>query len=105
RRASSRGTRGPRVRPRVHLQELVTPPAGFAPCRRLLPTSDQLMATVHAELRRLAALDRQQAEIVELKYFGGLTVEDIGEVLNTSVSTIKREWSTAKPWLRRYMRG
>lgn len=47
-------------------------------------------------LKRLAALDAQQAKIVELKFFVGLTNEDAGKVLGISVSTVKREWRMAK---------
>jgi RNA polymerase sigma factor (TIGR02999 family) len=60
---------------------------------------------LHAALTELAAFDPRQAEIVELRYFAGLTVEEIAEVLNTSVSTVKRDWTTAKLWLRRQMLG
>ena len=47
----------------------------------------------------LAAIDPQQSRIVELRFFGGLTVEETAEVLKLSPATIKREWSTAKAWL------
>ena len=60
---------------------------------------------LHDALSLLAKLDPRQAEIVELKYFAGLTVEEIAVVLSTSVSTIKREWTTAKLWLRLRMQG
>ena len=60
---------------------------------------------VHEALSALAELDARQADIVEMKYFGDLTVEEIAEVLNTSVSTVKREWATAKLWLRQRMQG
>ena len=50
-------------------------------------------------LKQLALLDPQQRRIVELRFFGGLTVEEAAEVLQVSPATIKREWSTAKAWL------
>jgi RNA polymerase sigma factor (TIGR02999 family) len=50
-------------------------------------------------LKELAKFDEQQAKIVELKFFGGLTNEEIAEVLGVSDSTIKREWRSAKAWL------
>jgi RNA polymerase sigma factor (TIGR02999 family) len=50
-------------------------------------------------LTRLAALDARQARIVELRFFGGLTVEETAEVLNVSPATVKREWNVAKAWL------
>ena len=51
-------------------------------------------------LLRLAALDPQQAAIVELRYFGGLTVDETAEVIGISTATVKREWAIAKAWLR-----
>ncbi|HEV2834842.1 MAG TPA: sigma-70 family RNA polymerase sigma factor [Pyrinomonadaceae bacterium] len=52
-------------------------------------------------LKDLELLDPQQSRIVELRFFGGLTVEEAAEVLHVSPATIKREWSTAKAWLYR----
>jgi RNA polymerase sigma factor (TIGR02999 family) len=56
-------------------------------------------------LDRLAGIDAQQSRIVELRFFGGLTIEEAGEVLGLSPSTIKREWRLAKAWLRRELAG
>jgi RNA polymerase sigma-70 factor, ECF subfamily len=50
-------------------------------------------------LERLEALDPRQGRIVELRFFSGLTVEEIAEVLGISTPTVKREWSSAKAWL------
>lgn len=55
-------------------------------------------------LTRLAALEPQQSRIVELRFFGGLTVEEVAEVMGISPATIKREWSMAKAWLYREIR-
>ncbi len=52
-------------------------------------------------LTKLATLDAQQSEIVELRFFGGLTVEETAEVLSLSPATVKREWGAAKLWLLR----
>ena len=52
-------------------------------------------------LNQLALIDPRQSRIVELRFFGGLTVEEAAEVLHVSPVTIKREWSTAKAWLYR----
>jgi RNA polymerase sigma factor (TIGR02999 family) len=60
---------------------------------------------LHEALSKLAELDPRQSEIVEMRFFAGLTVEEIGEVLDISPATVKREWATAKLWLRRQMRG
>jgi RNA polymerase sigma factor (TIGR02999 family) len=54
-------------------------------------------------LNELARLDAQQARIVELKFFGGLSIEDTAQVVGVSRTTIKREWATARAWLRREM--
>jgi RNA polymerase sigma factor (TIGR02999 family) len=52
-------------------------------------------------LERLAEIDEQQSKIVELRFFSGLTVEEIAEVLAISPATVKRDWSVAKAWLHR----
>jgi RNA polymerase sigma-70 factor (ECF subfamily) len=51
----------------------------------------------------LASLDPQQSRVVELRFFGGLTIEETAEVLRLSVDMVKREWATAKAWLSREM--
>ena len=45
--------------------------------------------------------DARQAKIVELRFFGGLTIEELGGVLNISPTSVKREWAIAKRWLQR----
>jgi RNA polymerase sigma factor (TIGR02999 family) len=55
-------------------------------------------------LRGLAALDTRQARIVELRFFGGLTVEETAEAAGVSPATVKREWRTARAWLAREIR-
>jgi RNA polymerase sigma-70 factor, ECF subfamily len=54
-----------------------------------------------AALDRLATLSARQARIVELRYFGGLTVEEAASVLDVSPKTVKRDWAAARAWLRR----
>ena len=56
-------------------------------------------------LNGLAALDPQQAQIVELRFFGGLTIDEAADVLGISPATTKREWDSAKLWLRRQLIG
>jgi|SRR5438552_13943154 len=51
-------------------------------------------------LERLAALDAQQERIVELRYFGGLTLDETAAVIGISTATVKREWAIARAWLR-----
>lgn len=50
-------------------------------------------------LKSLAIMDAQQSRVVELKFFGGLSVEETAEVLGVSASTVKRDWTTARAWL------
>jgi len=61
--------------------------------------SEELLA-VEESLERLAALDAQQARIVEMRYFAGMTVEETAEALAISPRTVKRDWAMAKAWLR-----
>ena len=61
------------------------------------------LAALDEALNELAALDPQQAQIVELRFFGGLTIEEVSEVLEISPATTKREWESAKLWLRRQL--
>lgn len=56
-------------------------------------------------LNQLSELDAQQSRIVELRFFGGLTIEDTSEVLGISSATVKRDWVTARAWLYRAMTG
>ncbi len=50
-------------------------------------------------LKRLAVLDPRKSQVVELRFFGGLTIEETAEVLKVSPITVRREWTTAKAWL------
>lgn len=54
-------------------------------------------------LTRLAAIKPQHSQVVELRFFGGLTVEEVAEVLEVSRATVERQWSFARSWLRREM--
>jgi len=60
----------------------------------------ELIALDHA-LNRLAELDPRQSRIVELRYFGGLSIERTAEVMEISPATVKREWTVARAWLHR----
>jgi RNA polymerase sigma factor (TIGR02999 family) len=64
------------------------------------PRTAEVVAVDEA-LSRLATLDPRKAQIVELRYFGGLSVEEIGRLLDLSSRTIKREWRWARAWLYR----
>lgn len=60
--------------------------------------------TLHAALDELAALDERQAHIVELRFFGGLKIEEVAAATKLSAATVKRELTTATVWLRHRMR-
>ncbi|MCI0336576.1 MAG: sigma-70 family RNA polymerase sigma factor [Acidobacteria bacterium] len=59
------------------------------------------LVALNEALKNLERLDPQQGQIVELRYFTGLTIDEIAEVMDISPATVKREWSTARTWLRR----
>jgi RNA polymerase sigma factor (TIGR02999 family) len=61
------------------------------------------LLAIHDALNQLAALDPTQSRIVELRFFGGLTIEETAEVLKVSHATVEREWKMARAWLRREM--
>jgi len=63
------------------------------------PTVD--LSAIDAALSRLEALDPKQGRIVELRFFGGLSIEETAEVVGISPATVKREWALARAWLRR----
>lgn len=57
------------------------------------------MLAIHEALTRLAQMDERQAQIVELRFFGGLSVEETAELLGISAPTVKRQWNSARAWL------
>jgi RNA polymerase sigma factor (TIGR02999 family) len=59
------------------------------------------LLTIDQALTKLEQLDARQAKVVELRFFGGLSVEETAEVLGVSTPTVKREWAMAKAWLYR----
>ena len=69
----------------------------------LLVGADALEGVMEMDqaLERLSAIDPQQAHMIELRFFAGLTVEETAEVMGSSPTTIKREWRLAKAWLSR----
>lgn len=60
--------------------------------------ADELLALDEA-LEKLAAFDKRKADVVEMRYFGGLTLEDIAEVLKVHINTVVRDWQAARAWL------
>jgi len=80
---------------------------GGAPFKLSLSHADQVAAQDEVDLvelddamKKLEAVDPQKVQVVELRYFGGLTIEETGEVLKISQATVKRDWNLARAWLR-----
>ncbi len=69
-----------------------------------VPPDIDLIALDQA-LERLAQTDRRQSELVELRFFGGLTIDEVGEVLGISPATVSREWMVARAWLYAQLKG
>ncbi len=65
--------------------------------------ADELMA-VHSALENLTMVDPRKGKVFELRYFGGLSVDEVAEALNVSAATVARDWRMAKAWLRREIR-
>jgi RNA polymerase sigma factor (TIGR02999 family) len=81
----------------VHLSLDEAPTLGAEPDTELLALDDALKA--------LASLDERKSRVVELRFFGGLSVEETAEVLKISPITVMRDWSTARAWLYRELSG
>jgi RNA polymerase sigma factor (sigma-70 family) len=63
------------------------------------------LALAISTLQRLTALDPRKAQVVELKFFGGLSAKEIAEVLQISDATVEREWTFARAWLYKAIEG
>lgn len=69
------------------------------------PNNEIDVMVLDEALTSLSKLDAQQARVVELRFFGGLSIEESSEVLGISPATVKRDWVTARAWLKREMEG
>ncbi len=69
------------------------------------PMPDDRLLALDAALTRLDTLDRRQSQVVELRYFAGLSIEETADALGTSTGTVKREWAAARAWLYDAMEG
>jgi RNA polymerase sigma factor (TIGR02999 family) len=78
--------------------------AGFAPPDQDRHRDIDILALDEA-LHKLAALDQTLARVVELRYFGGMTVEETAEAIGASPATVKRPWARARAWLKRALEG
>lgn len=95
-RHAGRSKRGGDVR-KVSLHDMaVDPPA---------PVSDIDVLALDRALTALEAIDRDQGRLVELRYFGGMTIEETADAMGMSPATVKREWAVAKAWLFRELSG
>ena len=65
----------------------------------IAPSADVDVLALDEALTRLAVIDPQQSRVVELRFFGGLTMDETAEVLGISPATVGREWTLAKAWL------
>jgi RNA polymerase sigma-70 factor (ECF subfamily) len=81
--------------PRVALDEALV----------LSPEPDQALVALDDALNALAAFDDRKRRVIELRYFGGLSVKETAEILDVSPDTVMRDWRLAKAWLQREMRG
>ena len=69
------------------------------------PVNEVDVMVLDEALTNLSKLDAQQARIVELRFFGGFSIEEASELLGISPATVKRDWVTARAWLKREMEG
>ncbi len=63
------------------------------------------MVALDDAMNALAQLDPRKAQVVEMRFFGGLSVEETADVLKVSAATVMRDWSTARAWLYRELAG
>lgn len=96
--------------PVLSLEELTAPPAdpesaGPSEIESIADSqegdSDEDIAAIDEALNRLAAIDSRQVQVVQMRYFGGLTIEETAQALEISDATVKREWTLARAWLKR----
>ena len=71
----------------------------FADVAASQPSPGLDVLDLHAALDELAAFDARKSNVAELRYFGGLSLEETGEVLQISIATVEREWQAARAWL------
>ncbi|MBL8175992.1 MAG: sigma-70 family RNA polymerase sigma factor [Bryobacterales bacterium] len=68
-------------------------------------SDDETLLALDEALRRLTAMDARKAKVVELRFFAGMTNPEVAEVLSISTDTVKRDWTFAKLWLAREIKG
>ncbi len=90
--AAKRGETPAPILPDIELTGVVAPP-------------DLDMLALDEALKRLAETDSRQSELVELRFFGGLTIDEVAEVMRISPATVSREWAVARAWLYAQLKG
>jgi RNA polymerase sigma factor (TIGR02999 family) len=68
-----------------------------------IPDKEVDLLNLDEALRELSRLDARQGRIVELRFFGGLSIDETAEVLSISAATVERSWASARAWLYRHM--
>ena len=93
-----------------HARKRRTAKRGGEPVRLSISTADRIglkpeldLVALDDALNRLATLNPQHSDTVELRFFGGLTIEETAEAMGLSHATVERDWSFARAWLRREM--
>jgi DNA-directed RNA polymerase specialized sigma24 family protein len=76
----------------------------FDDAQELLDSKEHDVVALSDALSGLATFDARMSQVVELKFFGGLTVDETAHVMNVSPETVMRDWKTAKAWLLREIR-
>ena len=71
----------------------------------LVSKKETALVDLNDALEQLRRLDPRQCDIVELQFFGGLTINETAEVLNCSPTTVSREWRSARIWMRLHLKG
>lgn len=69
----------------------------------LSPQRDEDVLALHEALNALAQIDEQRALIVEMRFFGGMTVKEVSEALGIAERTVGKQWATVRLWLRKYL--
>ena len=77
----------------------------FSDALLITPQSDTDFAALDAAMKKLAAVDERKSRVVEMRFFGGLNVQESAEVLKVSQDTVMRDWKMAKVWLLRELNG
>lgn len=88
--------------PRVSLDHLTVPPE--APRVGLSEDQAEMLAQLEEALRRMERIDKRGSEVVECRFYGGMTVEETAVALGISPRTVKRDWQLAQAWLHREMK-